>query len=739
LRQALNRARVHTDDLAITVPIRGRDELSQLASHIRSLPTTAKQCQDELHQTSTELEQRVLERTTELDWAKRRVEAILNNSPDGILLAYTDLRIQQTNTAFDKLLTCETDDYFNQSLLVLIRAEDRDRVAAIIQRAISERADKHIDMQVRRKDSTHFDAELRIGYIHELNEELDGLVCTIRDISKRKQDEQALKAKMDEEREFQQYLKALHEITIALTQIDSLDDFYKRAVEFGLQRLGFERMALFLYDPAQNLAYGTYGTDPQGQLISEATSRFTPMPNGIMMRAFRQAERLCIDEPTELYDGGHRPVGMGWNAAAVLWNGTESLGWLVADNLLSQKPATKPLMEILSLYGLTLGTLLAHKQAAAALIESEYRLRESEWMLQNVLETIPVRVFWKDRNLAFLGANRLYLQDVGLNSAEEIIGKNELEMPWSEQVSDYITEDQVVFSSGIPLVNHEVSVTLEDGQRLWFQTNKVPLRDNLGAIIGILAAYTDITERKQVEEVLQQALESEKELSELKSRFVSMASHEFRTPLTSILSSAEILSRYREKMTGDQITAKLDLISRQVKHLTNIIDDILNLGRIQSGRIEFHPVDVDLDELCCEVIADFQNRPDIPHQIHYSCEQSPLIFPLDRTLIRQVITNLLSNAIKYSPQGKNVWVTLDSTKLSVRDEGIGIPEADLSRLFQPFHRSNNVGAISGTGLGLAITKEAIERHGGTIGLQSVVGAGTTFTINFHWKFENAPI
>jgi signal transduction histidine kinase len=159
---------------------------------------------------------------------------------------------------------------------------------------------------------------------------------------------------------------------------------------------------------------------------------------------------------------------------------------------------------------------------------------------------------------------------------------------------------------------------------------------------------------------------------------------------------------------------------------------VLQLSRIQSGRLEFNPVTIDLDSLCRSVIDEFESRSDIAHEFIYRHDERVHEVQLDKKLMRQVINNLASNAVKYSPEGKQIFVSLDyaetSVVLSVRDEGIGIPEADLRHLFEPFHRASNVGTISGTGLGLAITKEAVELHGGTIHVETQLGTGTTFTV-----------
>jgi signal transduction histidine kinase len=242
----------------------------------------------------------------------------------------------------------------------------------------------------------------------------------------------------------------------------------------------------------------------------------------------------------------------------------------------------------------------------------------------------------------------------------------------------------------------------------------------------------DITARKQAEATLREALEQEKELGELKSRFVSMASHEFRTPLAVILATTETLSIYRERMDASQINARLDKIHRQVIHMKDIMEDVLQLARIQAGRVEFRPAKGDLDILCREIIEEFESQVQYPGRIIYQVSHSPVALEYDERLMRQIISNLIANAIKYSPNEKPIQVILtleeDELVFQVRDEGIGIPPEDIKRLFEPFHRASNVGTLSGTGLGLSITKQAVGLHQGTIVPESQVDKGTTFTV-----------
>jgi PAS domain S-box-containing protein len=249
---------------------------------------------------------------------------------------------------------------------------------------------------------------------------------------------------------------------------------------------------------------------------------------------------------------------------------------------------------------------------------------------------------------------------------------------------------------------------------------------------GFVCVVRDITNRKRAEDALRQAFATEKELGDLKTRFVATASHEFRTPLATILALSETLGAYRHKMTEAEIEECLGQIKGQVVRLKDIVDEVLLLSRIQARKQEFHPVRQNIHAMLLSVIYEFQKRSDIHHQLLYNTNEKNCEMLLDAKLLRQVITNLLSNAIKYSPEDKAIEITLECTSaecvISVRDYGIGIPEQDLKHLFEPFHRASNVGTMSGTGLGLVISKESVELHGGTIKVDSQLNMGTTFTV-----------
>jgi PAS domain S-box-containing protein len=378
------------------------------------------------------------------------------------------------------------------------------------------------------------------------------------------------------------------------------------------------------------------------------------------------------------------------------------------------------------------------QQARHALLEREMQLQQlakeleqQSAFLRSVIDVSPSMIFIKDFNGRFVLANTMTAKMYN-TTVVNLVGKTDAEFnPSIDEVELFLQGDRQVITSGEPLHTEE-AVTNFNGEVRWLQTTKVPILGSDRQTTHVLGVSTDITERKQVENAVRQALEREKELGELKTRFVSMASHEFRTPLATILALTETLVAYRHRLTEPEIDLRFTKIKLQIDHLKDIMDDVLLLGRMQARRMEFNPVMSDIDDLCRSVIDEFQSRPELGREIQYRVIGTNRRVMLDKKLIRQITNNLVSNAVKYSPAGSVVFVEIDFTdtqvRLRVKDAGIGIPEADLKHLFEPFHRASNVGAISGTGLGLVITKEAIELHGGTITVDSTLDSGSTFEV-----------
>jgi PAS domain S-box-containing protein len=304
-------------------------------------------------------------------------------------------------------------------------------------------------------------------------------------------------------------------------------------------------------------------------------------------------------------------------------------------------------------------------------------------------------------------------------------------------VSDEVYESfgQEVYESLARTGRHtgEVQLRRRDGSLFWAQIDGHAL-DAANPRARCVCTYMDITQRKIAEAEIRQALEREKELGVLKTRLVSMASHEFRTPLATIQTNTELIAHYHERLAPDERQACLDQIQQGVDRMRQLMEDFLTLDRIGDSRRRLASAPCDLAELLSVFAAETRSADRHRHTIELAPPEVPLPpVMLDKALVQQIVSNLLSNACKYSPPGLPVtlawarqgeWIDID-----VRDRGIGVPPQDVPRLFGTFMRASNVGDVPGTGLGLVIVRQAAESHGGSVGVTSRVGEGTSFHVH----------
>jgi PAS domain S-box-containing protein len=244
----------------------------------------------------------------------------------------------------------------------------------------------------------------------------------------------------------------------------------------------------------------------------------------------------------------------------------------------------------------------------------------------------------------------------------------------------------------------------------------------------------DVTARLEAEQAQRQTLAHQQELNALRTRFIAMASHEFRTPLTSIGGAVDLLDTYGDRLDAAERREALERIRRAVARMTRMVEGVLRIGAEDAALLAFEPKATPVAELCRAVVAEAQAEPrghSCP--ISLRCPPEGETHGLDENLVRHILTNLLSNAIKYSPSGSEVrcvvWADGAWLKFRVEDDGMGIAPQDKPRLFDSFHRGSNVGAIPGTGLGLSIVKQAVDRHQGLIEVESELGKGTCVTVS----------
>lgn len=356
--------------------------------------------------------------------------------------------------------------------------------------------------------------------------------------------------------------------------------------------------------------------------------------------------------------------------------------------------------------------------------ERTQKLRESEQLYKSIARNFPsgvISIF--DRSYRYLFAEGQGLYELGIETSD-LIGLeylSRIDERAREQVKKELDE---VFKGEFK--NFEVVV----GDQI-YSINAVPLADERKNVDKILVVEKNITSEKRIATKLEEALNKERELAEMKSRFVSMASHEFRTPLTTINSSASLIRKYHEKEMYGNIEKHVVRIQNSVHNLTSILNDFLSFEKLEARKVTTLAEDCNIVELLKETFDEMSVIMKPQQTIEY-IGPDRLIYKTDGLLLKNTLLNLLSNAVKYSADDGNIIVTLEDEteqiKLSIQDFGMGIPEKDQKNLFTRFFRAENVTNIEGTGLGLIIVQRYLDLLKGKIDFKSKQGEGTTFYI-----------
>lgn len=320
---------------------------------------------------------------------------------------------------------------------------------------------------------------------------------------------------------------------------------------------------------------------------------------------------------------------------------------------------------------------------------------------------------------------------IGIGREVEGMTKDGRIFPLRLAVSEVILNNRVIFTG----IVHDLSRIKETQNKLRRANEaleeKVEERTiELEKLVNDLLQTNRKLERSELE--LTEALRKEIELNELKSRFVSMASHEFRTPLSTIMSSVALISKYTQSEQDEKRQKHVNRIKSAVVNLTGILNDFLSLGKIEEGKIEINKKDVDVLALCEEVRDEVKEILKDGQELYIEKKGGASIFYTDVRILKNILFNLVSNAIKYSDDRIDCIVDLSNGKMEieVKDRGIGIPKTEQQHLFDRFFRASNVEMIQGTGLGLNIVKRYVNLLHGDIDFESVENLGTTFKLSF---------
>lgn len=353
-------------------------------------------------------------------------------------------------------------------------------------------------------------------------------------------------------------------------------------------------------------------------------------------------------------------------------------------------------------------------------------LKEREAILNSTLVGISHNV---DRRIVWV--NDKYVEMTGF-SRDELIGQSSRMFYDSEEAYLESGRESLAALLKEGVYTSECEIRRRNGEPFWVILSGRCVIEGYPDR-GIIWSILDITARRKAEYDTRSALERQTELNELRSRFVSMTSHEFRTPLATILSSAELLRYYDGRMSEEDRVETLASIETSVHRMTRMLERVLLIGQSDAQMLEFQPSELHTDRLCKDIVAAATyEQPEGVKRLTYVFDSKRSTCHFDEKLLRHIFSNLLSNAIKYSPHGGMVRFYVsdagDKTRFEVTDEGIGIPAAEIPHLFESFHRASNVGNIPGTGLGLSIVKKSVDLHGGTIAVSSMQGKGTRFTV-----------
>lgn len=514
------------------------------------------------------------------------------------------------------------------------------------------------------------------------------------------------------------YLVIQRDLALALAGVSSLQEALPLCVDAAVRISGMDCGGIYLVDPATgDLALDYWFGLPQAFVRSVARYPAGSDHAALVMSGkpvYAPYDQVNVSRAEQTMAEGLRAIAI----IPILHQDRVVACFNIASHRLATVPAAN--RDALETVAAQIGNVIARLQAEEALAHNRA-------FLQNLFDSLGDFLFVLDSDSRILEVNRAVLDRLGY-PRDELIGRSVLEVhpPHQRAQAAFVVQEMLAGrldtcplalltrQGGVIPVETKVSAAMWDGRPV---------------LIGL---SRDISECQRAEQEIRQALEREKELNDLRTRFISMTSHEFRTPLAAILSSAELIEHYAEKLTPERRQRHLLQIEASAIHLTTMLDEILAINRAESGKLPFEPACLDPVRLCQDAIEEMRLAMRGKRDILFASRWDSGLACIDARLIRSILTNLLSNALKYSAAPAPVQVDLareaGAAVLVVRDQGIGIPLEDQPRLFEPFFRAQNTRHIPGTGLGLAIVRKAIDLHRGDISFISQPGSGTAFTV-----------
>ena len=476
----------------------------------------------------------------------------------------------------------------------------------------------------------------------------------------------------------------------------------------------------------------------QAVVLHDENGIFDANPSWLQLLGYSRLEEVIGKHPAEvsapIQPGGERAEALERKYIAnALVNGSARFEWVVLRRDGTEMPIEVFLTPIQlggrQLIQAVCNDITVRKRAEEELRQSEARLRESEARFSTAFRASPVLVtISRLSDARFIEANDAFVRWIGL-SHDKIVGHDSRELGIWVDLNDrakFLTDLQR--NGSLSEVECQLRSQRGSVHTMLLSADLIEINREPHMLVSGL----DITQRKQAEAELLRTLAREKELGQLRSNFVSMVSHEFRTPLAIIQSSAEILDDYLGQLEKAERKDHLQSIRKNTRRMAALMEETLLIGSFDAGKMEFKPTLLELRTFLRRLVDEVLSATNRRCPIEFLLAEMPTKVQADERLLRHIFTNLLTNAVKYSDAGRAVQFEIVCARAdivcTIRDQGIGIPEADREWLFNAFHRGRNVGDRPGTGLGLVIVKRCVDLHGGKIEVDSKLGEGTSVTV-----------